>query len=427
MELAAAGLREQPFRAHGIPVAMVPYNSHSEALLALTETCNSSVGIALVQGPPLSGKSTLLRHFTESLDEERAFAIVDATDLSTMGLLETVLRQYGYDVDFGSTKELLAMLRVFALQQATSCQEPVLIVENIHKLNPNALKALGELAAMRYRHTHAFNMVLSSDRSLEYIIEDPTMTAVSQRVRADIRMQPMSCEETKEYLRQKLTAAGSVTPENIFPNSVCLELWEASGGWPGVLDRIALLALARAESLPVTSASIERPALPGELAEPKPGAIDECEDQVPEPPRLFVTKEGNIIRELSFEQPRLLVGRSEHNDIAISSKFVSRHHLMLVRHGSTTFVMDLNSSNGTYVNSKRVSNHVLAHNDVITVGHHRIKFVDPHAVARVELSDEQFAETTIMKSLDDMRRLLAQENTVMLPIASENLPTYNKQ
>ena len=100
---------------------------------------------------------------------------------------------------------------------------------------------------------------------------------------------------------------------------------------------------------------------------------------------------------------------------------------MLVRHGSTTFVMDLNSSNGTYVNSKRVSNHVLAHNDVISVGHHRIKFVDPDALSRVELSEDQFAETTIMKSLNDMRNLLTHENTVTLPIATENLPTYSLQ
>lgn len=426
MELAAAGLREQPFRARGMPVAMVPYNSHAEALFALTEVCENPIGIALVQGPPLSGKSTLLRHFTDSLHEDRAYAIVDGTDLSTMGLLEAALRQYGYDVDFGSTKELIAMLRVFALQQATSCQEPVLIVENIHKLNPNALKALGELAAMRYRQTHAFNMVLSSDRTLEFIVEDPTMTAVSQRVCADIRIQPMSCEETKEYLRQKLTAAGSDAPENIFPNSVCLELWEASGGWPGVLDRIALLALARADSLPVTSEFIEHPALPGKPTYPDPGECDEIVDQVSAPPKVFVSKDGVTLRELSFEQPRLLVGRSEHNDIAISSKFISRHHLMLVRHGSTTFVMDLNSSNGTYVNSKRVSNHVLVHNDVISVGHHRIKFVDPHALSRVELSDDQFAETTIMKSLNDMRNLLTHENTVTLPIATENLPTYNQ-
>ena len=89
-----------------------------------------------------------------------------------------------------------------------------------------------------------------------------------------------------------------------------------------------------------------------------------------------------------MELPRMLIGRSEHNDLSIDSRFVSRHHMLLVRHGSSTFLMDLNSTNGTYVNSRRVSNHVLIDNDIITVGHHRIKFCDPHAKQRGTLDGE---------------------------------------
>jgi pSer/pThr/pTyr-binding forkhead associated (FHA) protein len=85
--------------------------------------------------------------------------------------------------------------------------------------------------------------------------------------------------------------------------------------------------------------------------------------------------------------------------------------------------MDLNSTNGTFVNSRRVSNHVLVHDDVISVGNHRIKFHDPHAVRRGSLEGTEFADTVIMKSLGDMRRLLAEENTELLPAVTENLPT----
>ena len=147
----------------------------------------------------------------------------------------------------------------------------------------------------------------------------------------------------------------------------------------------------------------------------------------PEPPKLFVTKDGQTIRELTFDQPRLLIGRSEHNDIAIPSRFVSRHHLLLVRHGNTTFMMDLNSSNGTFVNSRRVSNQVLADNDIITVGNHRIKFCDPHAKGSGTMADSEVADTAIMKTLDDMRNLLTRENTAMLPLPTENLPTYGEK
>jgi pSer/pThr/pTyr-binding forkhead associated (FHA) protein len=103
----------------------------------------------------------------------------------------------------------------------------------------------------------------------------------------------------------------------------------------------------------------------------------------------------------------------------IDNDYISRHHTLLVRHGSSTFLMDLNSTNGTFVNSQRISNHVLVNNDVITVGHYSIKFIDPEARERGTLEGDEFADTAIMKSLEDMRALLARENTELLPAASE--------
>jgi type II secretory pathway predicted ATPase ExeA len=428
MDLAAAGLSEQPFRTHGKPVAIVSYASHSEAYDAVCESCDNPTGLALLQGPPLSGKSTVVRHFAENQDEDRALAVVDGSGLNTAGLLEGALRQFGYEVEFNTTNELLALLRVFALQQTVSYLSPVLIIENTHRLNPSALRTLCELAALKHKQASALKLVLVSDRSLDFIIDAPAMTAVARRVSANFHMRPMTCDEAKDYLRTKLRAAGSTVPEYVLPNSVCVELWDASGGWPGVLDRIALLALAKAETLPVSVSSVERPAVPRATWDGDTVAdLDEAVGEVPQAPRLVVSKDGEKIQELTFEQPRLLIGRSEHNDISIPSKFVSRHHLLLVRHSGSTFMMDLNSSNGTQVNSRRVSNHVLIHDDVITIGHHHIKFYDPHATSRSPLDGLEFADTTIMKTLDDMRKLLAQENTALLPALTEDLPTYGKK
>ena len=432
MDLTAAGLREQPFRTQGKPEPIVSYASHLEGLESIREACQKPKGLALLQGPPLSGKSTLIQHLVESLENDQECAVVDGTGLNTTTLLEAILREFGYEADFRTDKEMLAMLRVFAVQQAANHQPPLLVIENTHRLNPSALRALCVLADLKCtranRLTSAIKIVLVSDRSLESIIEAPAMAPIASRVAVNFQMRPMSCDDAKDYLREKLRRAGSTIPEYVFPNSVCVELWDASGGWPGVLDRIALLALSRADSLPVSISAIERPTLPHSdwdghsLAE-----LEDAVGAIPEPPKLFVSKDGEVIKELTFDQPRLLIGRSEHNDIAIPSRFVSRHHLLLVRHGNTTFMMDLNSSNGTFVNSRRVSNHVLIDDDVITVGNHRIKFLDPYAKSRGAMTGSEFTDTAIMKTLDDMRNLLAQENTAMLPIPSENLPTYGNK
>jgi type II secretory pathway predicted ATPase ExeA/pSer/pThr/pTyr-binding forkhead associated (FHA) protein len=429
MDLAAAGLQEQPFRTQGAPEPIVSYASHLEGLEAIRTACETRNGLALLQGPPLSGKSMLIRHLVETIGDDQECAVVDGTGLNTSTLLEATLQQFGYAADFRTDNELLGMIRVFALQQAAKHEPPLLIIEDTHRLNPSALRVLCSLAELKAlkdnRLISALKIVLVSDRSLDSIMAAPAMAAIAQRVAVNFQMRPMSCDDAKDYLRQKLRRAGSRIPEYVFPNSVCVELWDASGGWPGVLDRIAMLALSRAESLPVSISAIERPPLP--YSDWDARSIAELEHALgapPEPPKLFLTKDGETIKEITFNQPRLLIGRSEHNDIAIPSRFISRHHMLLVRHGSTTFMMDLNSSNGTFVNSRRVSNHVLIDNDIITVGNHRIKFCDPYAKSRGSTSANEFTDTAIMKTLDDMRDLLAHENTSMLPIPSENLPTY---
>lgn len=424
MDLASAGLREQPFRTHGKPLATVAYGAYEEALAMLENTCKHPRGFSLLQGPPLSGKSTLIREFIERVPDDCSVAHIDGTGLSTQSLLEALLRQFGFDIDFNSTGELRAMMRVYALQQASAHEPPIVIIENAHAMNPSALRALCELADLSVRNTSAVKFVLASDRSLKSIVESPAMEAMGERLLADFHLRPMSCAEATTYLHDKLLAAGSDVPEFVFPVSVCNELWHASGGWPGILDRVALLALAKAETLPVGAAVIERPVLPSGTWDAN--AIQEAHTDTgepPGPPMLYLTQNGKTVKGFAFEKARLLIGRSEHNDLSIESRFVSRHHMLLVRSGKATFLMDLNSTNGTFVNSRRVSNHVLVDSDVISIGHHRIKFCDPHATRRGTLDSEQFADTAIMQTLEDMRTLLARENTEILPTPSENEPT----
>lgn len=424
MDLGAAGLHEQPFPTHGKPLAIITYHSQRVALDVLRETHDHPTGLSLLQGPTLSGKSILVRSFIDSIDQDCAVALVNGKGLNTTNLLLAVLHQFGYDIDLSSANELLGLVRVFALQQAASTIPPLLIIENTHELNPSALRALCELAALRVRSGSALKMVLVSDRSLEPVMSAPAMQIIADRVLHDFHLRPMLRNEATDYLHEKLRAAGADFPAFVMPNTVCEELWEASGGWPGIIDRVALLALARAETLPVTTDVVERPTLPTGTWVDADTDDAATETEMPSaPPQIVVTNNGSVIQELTMEKPRLLIGRSEHNDVSIGSRFISRHHALLVRHGNSTFLMDLNSTNGTFVNAKRVSNHVLLHNDVITVGHHKIKFDDPFATTRQELDGAEFADTAIMKTLEDMRNLLAQENTALLPAASEDLPT----
>jgi type II secretory pathway predicted ATPase ExeA len=398
------------------------YSAERAALEALYDTYVNPTGLSVLQGPVLSGKSTLIRRFIDTLHEDCAVALVDGKGLNTTALLTALLHDFGFDLETGSANELMGLVRVFALQQATAHEPPVLVIENTHEMRPSALYTLCELADLRVRTGSAIKIVIVSDRSLASVLESPAMLPISRRLLHDFHLHPMTQEETKQYLHSKLRAAGSNSPDLIFSDAVCNELWAASEGWPGILDRLALLSLARAESLPVAVHEVERASLPNGTWDDDDFVITEHDLRVVrKAPHLIVSENDKVVDDLKVEKPRMLIGRSGHNDISIDSRFISRHHALLVHHGNSTFLMDLNSTNGTFVNAKRISNHVLVDDDVISIGNHKIKFNDPHAQTRGQFDSAEIDDTIIMKTLDDMRNLLAQENTTELPSIPEDL------
>jgi type II secretory pathway predicted ATPase ExeA/pSer/pThr/pTyr-binding forkhead associated (FHA) protein len=416
MELRAAGLKEQPFRSRGRPLAFFNYDGQEKAFEFFRSVYQHNTGLGLFQGPRLSGKTTLIRHFAKTQAEHSGVAIVNGEGINTSTLLESILRGFGYQYKFDSLNELLNMVNVFIKQQTAAGRPALLFVENIHAMNPSALHILCELAAVRVREKFALRIILASDRTIDYIPRAPAMVQIAKRLTGDFHLDPLTIDETSDYLYAKLRQGGCIDPDAVFTDAVCDELYRASGGWPGILDRLAMLAIDNAEHCPVALSDIEHPPVPKSTRpELTSDDSDETSAAARQGPLLFLTRKGETLRKIRFRGPRLLIGRTEHNDLRLESKFVSRHHALLVRHGSSTLLMDLNSANGTFVNSRRISNQVLANDDVITLGDFGLKFVDPGAQRRETLEGINMDDTIVMMTLDDMRKVLARENTVLLP------------
>lgn len=423
MELGAAGLQEQPFRTQGRPLVFVAYAAQETAFDYLQDIYKNPHGLGLFQGPPLSGNSTILRHFCEMKSPDAAMAIVNGAGLNTTALLLAALRQFGYDLEFSSVNELLNMLKVFVLQQTASGETPMLMIENTHELNPSALRVLCELAELKVRQKYALRLVLASNQPIASIVQAPAMASIRKRLSGNFSLGPMTQSETIGYLHAKLLAGGSADPQNVLPANVCNELHTASGGWPGIVDRLAILALGKARSCPIGAELIERPVLPNfieiDVEGAAPTAAKGKRKETRALPQILLTLNSETLKDMKMERPRLLIGRSEHNDLCINSTFISRHHVMFVKFGATTLLMDLNSTNGTFVNSRRISNQILMHNDVISIGNHRIKFLDPAATSRNALEGVGFDDTIIMKNLTDIRKMLASEHTELMPMPTD--------
>lgn len=397
MKLSDTGLRIQPFQTHGKPLVLVPYGSQKAAIRFLNETRFNNHGLGLFLGPPLSGKTSVIRQFRKLLPNDNSIAVVNGAAKNPMALFQEILGQFGYSQGFDTINERLSMIRVFAMQQTATGKAPMLIIESAHALNPLALELLCDLAELTVNGQSALRIVLASHKPMTPIIEAPAMEPVSKRVTGRFLLQPLTQAETAYYVYKKLHSGGCKDPRTLVPKDVCDRLHSASGGWPGMIDRVATMTLANATRLPVRIEHV--PGQPPEHHDAKAHAMAA--------PQLILTHRHKTLRKIQLDTSRMLIGRNELCDLCLDGEWISRQHAILLRKNGTTVIVDLNSRNGTTVNGQRTARQVLVNDDIIMVGDFRLKFIDPAARQRTTLRGAGWDDTTIIQSINDCRKTLA--------------------
>jgi hypothetical protein len=121
--------------------------------------------------------------------------------------------------------------------------------------------------------------------------------------------------------------------------------------------------------------------------------------------RLILSLDGQTLAEYNMTKERYTVGRLPDNDIRIDNAAVSGHHSLLINILNDSFLEDLNSTNGTYVNGKLIKKHALQHGDVITVGHHQLRYVDDQAQ---QAPEDEFEKTMVIQPSREMEKQVAQ-------------------
>ena len=92
--------------------------------------------------------------------------------------------------------------------------------------------------------------------------------------------------------------------------------------------------------------------------------------------RLVLSLDGQSMAEYNMNKERYTIGRLHDNDIRIDNPAVSGHHSLIINILNDSFLEDLNSTNGTYVNGKLIKKHAMQHGDTITIGQHQLRFVE---------------------------------------------------
>ncbi len=108
-------------------------------------------------------------------------------------------------------------------------------------------------------------------------------------------------------------------------------------------------------------------------------------------PKMIVSIDGVVIKEVQLTKDRTTLGRRPYNDIVIDNLAVSGEHAVMQMSGTDVFLEDLNSTNGTYVNGKAIKKQQLQNGDTIEIGKYKIKFVHDGA-------SEHYEKTMVINS-----------------------------
>jgi len=377
------------------------------ALSRLEAVLDRSLHCLFLTGKAGVGKSALVERRLKDVTGVTVSLISPAQRTSEQ-FLRKILRDVGLPAIDATPTELRNIVDVYLRHQSAKGTNLVLVADALERLSESVLSELEWVMGLRYRNRPIQNFILLT-RSEELVSElMPTEDGGPLAPYDHVRLTGFTLDETAEYINACLQSVGGQDELSLFPgdalrdvhaytqgvvadvNGLCFEALnlladDADGTGKTWLDP-ALISRA-GEQLNLRYDPVYLRDLEGALS---PDAVHECDpgELKLEAAHLLVTSRGDVIAEIALNRPRMVLGRDQGCDISLDSSYVSRYQNLFIETVSGWMLIDLNSTNGCFVNGRRVTQHELQHGDIIAVGHHQINFVGSygrHPAARSEV------------------------------------------
>lgn len=340
----------------------------------------------VVSGEIGCGKTTLINRFLADVDDQIIVARIFQTQITPRQLLQTLLAQFGFKPFNKNKAELLDMINRFLLDKHDEGRQVVLVVDEAQNLSFKVLEEIRLLTDIETQKAKAVNVILCGQPELNAKLDSDVMEQLAQRIHFRVHLRPLSMLETSEYIGHRLAVAGWTNDEPLFPTDIVPTLYRYTGGVPRLVntlcdtvltaayvneqhtidDDVVAGALDELDWVPYASRAVKRGVRPGK-------------DEIP---RLTLLRDGQVLGRFKLASRRILIGRDADNDVPVASEYISRHHAQISHYRGAFWVKDLKSTNGTYINAKKIVKHRLRDRDVIALGHHRLVFRDPAEAGR---------------------------------------------
>lgn len=428
MFLAQHRLETNPFAEDRVRPLFASY-SVRQVKARLDELLGGNLLSLFISGPPGVGKTTLVSRRLDGRGHGEV-SWVRSGITSREALLDQLMEDLGPARIEASAGELHNILEVYLQHQAAKGRRAVIVADGLERLSEPVVRELESLSQVRYKHRPLVHLVMitRNDELVRNILPQETGARYA-RVTHE-RLMPFTIDETNAYLRMCLQGAGCEYPEELITPEVVPDIQAYTRGVVGdinALSREVLNRVARSSSSTERSARVTRALMKqaGDHLQLRydPAAWDHAEGaltadavqlshQTMTPHHtaaLHVFSGGKVITEIVLDRPRMVLGRDQGCDISLDSSYVSRFQNLFMETDDGWMVIDLHSTNGCFVNGRRIREHRLHDGDLIAVGQHQLRFVnsatqDQPFFEREGAPEDTLVDETLISPLTEVGR-----------------------
>ena len=232
------GLRANPFNVNPDPRYLFLTRHTEEALACLTYGIQSRKGFVLLTGEVGTGKTTLINKLLEWLRlQQVATAFVFNSKLNVPQFLDYMMADFGIPCESKAKSQILLRLYNWLLDRYRAGETAVLIVDEAQNLSDEVLEEIRMLTNLETFTEKLLQIVLVGQPELEHRLRQPQLRQLKQRLTLRARTHPLTLEETKAYVQQRLRVAGS-NGQLIFEPGAIEAVYRYAGGIPRVINLV---------------------------------------------------------------------------------------------------------------------------------------------------------------------------------------------
>jgi general secretion pathway protein A len=254
-------LQRNPFEITPDPSFLFPTTRHNEALASLYYGVTSHRGFVVLTGEVGTGKTLMLRSLLGLLQRrDVAFALIFNPTLSPLEFMRYIARDFGLQVGDKAKDELIHVLNGFLLQRHQKGLTTILVVDEAHHLSNELLEEIRLLTNLETSQQKLLQIVLAGQPELDLKLDSHDLRQLKQRIALRCHLNPLTLNETMEYMARRLKIAGAPGANEIFSRPAVEEVFRQSRGIPRLVNTIcenALLAGYAKHASTITSEIVE--------------------------------------------------------------------------------------------------------------------------------------------------------------------------